>query len=368
MGVKKDELMDKTLQRNRNLDYAKALAISLVVFWHLHPIRILETEKSTILTKIFKFGLTQFNLQVTLVAVPLFLLVSLYLFYQKIEARPVEYMKKRCLGIGGAFLFWTVCQFACFYGIVIIISVYNGASYFPATIPAAIPIHRLLMEGGPPLPVVGGSVFYFLFVLLILVLVSTIFYAFRNAVKIFPLIGITVVIVSILYFEILNLKGQGLPYWRVDNFLIYIPLSYFILRQENRKLRRIIPLFYMGFIFFSAQDVFLRHQGYSCGAYSRVSIVCGSIAIFSSILQLKGLKKLTVISLLSKYSLGIFATHKYWYLFVIVVFQYCGLSDPVSAVNFPLDLWALIIVFISISLTFVGVLFAEKTLIKRFIM
>jgi len=99
------------------------------------------------------------------------------------------------------------------------------------------------MQGGPPLPIIGGSVFYFLFVLLILVSVSTVFYLFRNIEKLFPLIGITVVIVSILYFEFLNLNGRGLLYWRIDNFMIYIPLSYFLLRQESEKLVRYIPFF-----------------------------------------------------------------------------------------------------------------------------
>lgn len=345
------------------MDFAKAIAISLVLFWHLQPIRISATDKSTIFIKFLGFWLTQFNLQVSLVAVPLFLLVSLYLFYQKIEDRALEGMSKRCLRIGGVYLFWTICQFAFFYVMTFIRSFHDGASNFSAP----IPIHRLLLEGGPPLPIVGGSVFYFLFVLLILVLVSTVFYLFRNIEKLFPLIGITVVIVSILYFEFLNLNGRGLPYWRIDNFMIYIPLSYFLLWQESGKLVRYIPFFYIGFVLFSAQDVYLRHIGYDCGAYSRVSIVFGSIALFSSMLQLKDLNQGTVITLLSKYSLGIFATHKYWQLIVIVVFHLCGFSVPVYAADFPLDLRALIIALISISLTFGAVFLGGRTLIKRYI-
>ena len=355
--------MKQTMQRDRNLDFIKAFAISLVLFWHLQPLRVLETEKSSIFTKIFKLGLTQFNLQVTLVAVPLFLLVSLYLFYQKVEARPLERIKERCLRIGGIYLFWTVCQFAFFYGISKMMSSHNGASVFSAN----LPIHRLLMEGGPPLPIVGGSVFYFLFVLLISVLLSSIHYTFRNTGKIFSLFGIAVVIVSILYFEFLNLNGRGLPYWRVDNFLIYIPLSYFLLKQERGKLLRIISLFFLGFVLFSVQDFFLRQKGYNCGEYSRVSMVCGSITVFSSMIQLRDLKKFAVISFLSKYSLGIFATHKYWYLFVVFGFIHFGLIDPIYASNFAFDLRALTIVVISISLTFIAVQFAGHTFIKRFI-
>lgn len=355
--------MDNTLQRDMRLDLAKATAISLVLFWHLQPIRIATTEKSTILIKILGLGLTQFNLQVSLVAVPVFLIVSLYLFYQKIEVRTLEGVGKRCLRLGGVYLFWTVCQFAFFYGIIHIASSHNG----PGNYSISIPIHRLLMEGGPPLPIVGGSVFYFLFVLLVLVLLSTVFYSFRNMEKSFHLIGISVVIVSILYFETLNINGLGLPYWRIENFVIYIPLSYFLLKQGSGELARYTPFFYMGFILFSAQDVYLRGQGYNCGAYSRVSIVFGSIALFSSILQLNGLNKSTAIIFLSKYSLGIFATHKYWQLLVIAIFHYYSVSIPVNAKSFPIDLRALIIAVISILLTMGGVFLGGRTLIKRYI-
>lgn len=216
------------------LDFAKATAISLVLFWHLQPIRISTTEKSTILLKILGLGFAQFYLQVSLIAVPIFFLVSLYLFYHKIEVLSLAGVSKRYLRIGRVYLFWTVCQFAFFYGTIFIISSHN----LPRNLPIPIPIHRLLMEGGPPLPIVGGSVFYFLFSLLVLVLLSTVFYWLKNMEKLFPLIGISVVLVSILYFEILNLNGRGIPYWRIENFVIYVPLSYFLLKHESGKLVR----------------------------------------------------------------------------------------------------------------------------------
>ena len=76
----------------------------------------------------------------------------------------------------------------------------------------------------------------------------------------------------------------------------------------------------------------------------------------------------SVITLLSKYSLGIFATHKYWYLFVTLGFIHFRLIDPrLYASNFALDLQALNIAVISISLTFIAVLFTGNTFIKRLI-
>ena len=236
--------MNNALQRDTRLDFAKAIAISLVLFWHLQPIRLSVADNSSGLIKIFGIGLTLFYLQITLVAVPVFLLVSIYLFFQKIEDFTTENVSRRCLRIAVVYLFWTVCQFAFFYGLMFIQYFHNGVRNFSAP----IPIHRLLMEGGPPLPIVGGSVFYFLFVLLILVLVSVFLYSFRNLQKIFFLMGALIVLFSFLYFEIINLNGGGLPYWRIDNFLIYVPLSYFLLKQKRENLVRYIPYFCMGFI------------------------------------------------------------------------------------------------------------------------
>jgi len=302
---RKNSSSDNALPREINLDLTKAIAISLVLFWHLQPIKILVTDESTIFIKIIGFVLAQFYSQVSLLAVPMFLLVSLYLFYQKIDGNTIKYTGQRCLRIGKVYLFWTFCQFAFFFLIIFIMSLNNGAGNYAFP----IPIHRLVMEGGPPLPAVGGSVFYFLFVLLILVLISAFFYALKDNKKTF--IGIFIIIASILYFEIINLNGNSLPYWRIDNFLVYIPLSYFILlKQKQGKLNKYIPFFYIGFILFSAHDFYLRDQGSFCHLYSRISIVFGSIALFSSILQIKNLKQNAVISLMSKYSLGIFAIHK----------------------------------------------------------
>jgi fucose 4-O-acetylase-like acetyltransferase len=53
--------VDNTLQRDTRLDFAKAIAISLVLLWHLQPIQIAATDKSNILVKLLEFVLLQFN-------------------------------------------------------------------------------------------------------------------------------------------------------------------------------------------------------------------------------------------------------------------------------------------------------------------
>jgi surface polysaccharide O-acyltransferase-like enzyme len=338
--------LESHIQRNSRLDFLKTIAISLVLFWHLQPIKILETKKHNVFSEILRSAVNFFNYQITLVAVPVFLLISLYLFYQKAETSSLAYLNKRFRRLTEIFLFWFVCQFAFFYGVSIFI---KGSLDFQSL---WHDIPRLLMCGGPPLPIVGGSVFYFVFVLLILVLMCYLFIIFRKKEKIVFITSIAVVAISISYFEVLNLKGFGLRYWRLENFVIYVPFSYFLFKCSNEKLRRLIPLVWVCFIIFSIQDIFLRHQGYSLGAYSRVSIVFGSTAIFSSFLQYNNLRIQKFVSFLAKYSLGIFATHKYLQLIVILIFIKFGWTVPLHGTSGPLDLYNLAVAVTAVSFTF----------------
>lgn len=117
----RDEALN--IQRDVRLDYAKALAISFVLFLHLEPIKILGTG---FLSRITNFGIKQIHFQIAAGAVPLFLLVSLYLFYQKTEVSALHYLDKRWRRLVEVFVFWTCCQFACFYGLYRLIKLSQG--------------------------------------------------------------------------------------------------------------------------------------------------------------------------------------------------------------------------------------------------
>ena len=188
--------MEKRVRRDIRLDITKATAISLVLIWHLKPFQILTSDKSPSYLRILAYGISQFYSQISLIAVPLFILVSLYLYYTNLEDHTNDYLRTRFLRLGGVFLFWSVFQFAIYYGILITNSFHNDSINYELP----LPIHRLIMEGGPPLPVVGKSVFYFLFVLLILVLASTAYYSLRNNSRLLSITGISIVTISIIFF------------------------------------------------------------------------------------------------------------------------------------------------------------------------
>lgn len=223
------------------------------------------------------------------------------------------------------------------------------------------------MQGGPPIPIVGGSVFYFLFVLFVLVFFSFLYSLMRRFGVIHIYTGAVIAISSMIYFEFININGGRLAYWRIDNFLIYIPISYFIYKQEKGNLSRYIYLFWLGFIVFLVQDIVMRNLGYNTGAYSRLSVVFGSVSIFSSILLMKNIKISPLTFFLSKYSLGIFATHKYMQFILIMSLQYFGVAKHLYIPGFPFDLRSFFVAIITFLLVSVTVLTLYRTPFKKFI-
>jgi surface polysaccharide O-acyltransferase-like enzyme len=174
-------------------------------------------------------------------------------------------------------------------------------------------------------------------------------------------------IVSLVYFEILNLSGGGLAYWRVDNFLVYIPVSYFIYKQEGKNLSRYIYPCWFLFVIFMVQDIVLRNFGYNTGVYSRFSVVFGSVAIFITILSMRNIEKNTVAYLLSRHSLGIYATHKYMQFFVIISLQHFGLVKPIHISWLPVELRVLIIAVLTLLLTVLAIFMLCRTPLKRYV-
>ncbi len=171
---------------------------------------------------------------------------------------------------------------------------------------------RLLQEGGPPLPRVDGSVFYFLFVLIALTLMAGVFYAASNSPRLTNWGGIVLILGSLIEFETVNVLGGSIAYWRLDNFLIYVPLAYFWSIPGMRPSHRVVALVWLGFFLFSAHDFILRKNGNDLGAYSRISIVTGTCALWLTIAALHRWRVRSSIDFLARHSLGIFAVHKYW--------------------------------------------------------
>lgn len=363
---KQQESLDK-LVRDERLDIVKAISISLVLVWHLHPIKIVVGKIPHNLITTAKFIVDQMYLNLTLVAVPLFILTSLFLLFQKLQVSGFKYLVKRCWRLLEIFIFWAIFQFFIYYFIsFIILGKFNKP--FSWNIPN-FNIYKLLAGIQPSLPIVGDSVFYFLLVILELTLISYALFYWRiwKTNKLKDYIGVAIIVISLFYFEALNLTGQGLSYWELANFLVYIPIAYFLIRQNKVVARKYILALYLLFLVFSLQDIYLRVNSYQIGIYSRVSVICGASAIFISCLNLRNWQASASIKFLSKFSLGIFAIHKYWQFiisfFVLKMSQTLAYSPDIFVID-PLN------IFIAVAttfLTFMSVRLLNKTPFQKFI-
>lgn len=333
-------------QRDYGLDTLKAVSITFVLLWHLQPFRYFLQVDITIVNKIFIVFFHILNFQIFLTAVPVFILVSIYLFFEKAQ-KNYHYLKKRVIRIFQLFAFWSITQVTFSYLVT---------GNFPSVSVETI------IGVKPGLPIVGDSVFFFLFDLLVLITLAFIYLRLNSNLK--NILSYIAIVTFLLYFEAIRLPTINIliPYWSLKNFLVYIPIALLLLNYKERIIK--FKFYYLfAYIVFSIQDVYLRHHGYETCVYARDSIIFGSLTLFCFIYPLK-FRTSKHIQMLGKYSLGIYALHKYWhYLFILL------LVKPSNMSNFGLrmeTLW-LIVALTTLIFTFLSVYVLSKTRLKAFV-
>lgn len=352
--------------RDARLDLIKAISICLVLIWHFRPVSILLESPSNTFAKNTDFIVDQLYLNFTLIAVPLFILTSVYLLFQKLDSGGSDYLLKRCQRLLQIFVFWLLVQFFVYYSVLQLRKVVKSdtLTVWPAN---DFTISQVLVGIEPSIPIIGDSVFYFLSVLLGLSVIAYLFIIFKPYPKFRDYLVNGSIVIGILYFELLAIAGQGIPYWRIDNFLIYVPLAYLLAKQNGRVSNRLNLFFYLGFLAFGFHDMLLRWHGYGIGLYSRVSIMCGALAVFTSCLRLRDWQAPNTVKFLSTFSLGIFAIHKYWQfilsLTALKVLETIGLPTHL----FIISTTAIYVALVATLLTFITVRLLAWTPLKMFV-
>lgn len=354
-------------ERNQRLDLLKAVATCLVLVWHLRPLQMAGPMSSNV-GALTGFFVEQAYLQVTLVGVPLFYLVSLHILMKRLQANEHGYMRHRARRLAELLVFWLAVQTAMYLGASALRSHALGVPF--SQVITGISASSLLLEGGPPLPIVGGSVFYFLVGLLALSVASWILFRADRAVARAG-IALALASVSLLWFEALNLSGSGVPHWRADNFLVYLPVAYLSVEVTTERLRRWSGPLLICFLLFSIQDVALRSFGYNPGPYSRASVVFGSTWLFFAVLLSAYGGRHAWVGFLSEFSLGIFATHKYWQLLVTASYRLLSerldLGRAIQMGPIALDAASAATAVLAASLTLVAVRLGGRTPLSRFL-
>ena len=357
--------------RDDRLDFIKAICIILVLFWHLQPIDVSAPRLQTYhFDLLLKEAIKFFYLQVTLLGVPAFILVSLYLYFNKLAEHGYQYASTRLLHLLKLFVFWVSCQIIIVYLVTIPKSIPFSDQF--ALLAKAIPLRTLLLEGGPPLPFSGGlSVFYFFSTLILLTILATVFSVMARNTLLGVTTGALITIGSLVYFESSSLRGVNVSLLDIRTFMVYIPIAYYFQPGKLGFSKGLLWFTLAGYILFSVQDYFLRTQGPFVNVYLRPTIVFGATALFYGIKNLQSWKNSKALSFLSIYSLGIFAIHKYFqYLSIVMLtplFEAYGIVKKIPLGEFRVNVQTILIAILTVSLTFLCVVILDKTPLRKFI-
>jgi len=334
--------------RDGSIDLAKAIAISLVLVWHLTPFSVGSVDSPA--QRALQVVLVFLYEQVCLVGVPVFFLTSLLLLNIKLETEGRKYLVRRFRRLLLVFLAWSAVQTLCFCGMHLAHDLFSGEGVTWHSFGMS-PV-ALITMGGPALPYVGDSVFYFIFVLILLTLLSLAFQALKwRGTQRMDALAWGSFVLCLLYLQWLNWTGRGLAYSRVDNFIVYVPLAFVCRAHTPEKSRRIGFLMLACYFASVVQDYFLKRHGLFTGFYSRPSVVFGAAATLALLRGFPVAQLPASVAFLSRYSLGIFALHKYWLLATIAIM----LKFPLPPSALVLDVSALIKALLCLALTCVSV-------------
>lgn len=356
--------------RDERLDVIKAISIILVLFWHLQPIDVTAPRLTAFhISSLLKESLLSFYKEVTLVAVPSFFLVALYLYFSKLNENGPRYILTRLAHLLRIFVFWVLCQILVYYIIVIPKSLPFSEQI--KTLAQSLSLWTVFLEGGPALPLVGGSVFYYLSSLFILTILATLFWLLAKINWLGITTGMAVVAGSLLYFEYCSVTGVYVSLLNIVTFALYIPIAFYFNSSRYRFSKPLLWFLFAGYVVFFIQDYYLRNQGLNPNAYPRPAIVFGAATLFYGVRNLKFPKMTKTLGFFSTFSLGIYAIHKYFqYLSIVALTPFFAMLEIPRKVpwgEFRIDAQAILVAVLVVTLSVVSVYLLDKTPLRKFI-
>jgi hypothetical protein len=315
----------------------KALSIVLVLIWHLQPI---ESKFSGLNQEQLLFGEVMgfFYKYISLLAVPTFITVSMYLLMQRIPLT-WTHIKNRLLHLSHIFLFWVLVQYM---------------FYMLTTGSIILPSFDDVKAGGP-----GGSVFYFLFVLIRATALSFLFMTLNETAKM--ILSGLVIVISCMYFMLSPLYDISVATTSMKNYYVYIPLAYLFLKYKEKFIRYRMIFFCCFILAIVFEELFIQH---CFSAYARLSIFCGVIYFISAI-HAREFKHVMALEWLSRFSLGIFALHLYCQYFFLFLFG--ALKSHIPDVVMLPSVEKMLIFVLTVTITFSSVYLLSKTKLKVYV-
>jgi peptidoglycan/LPS O-acetylase OafA/YrhL len=290
-----------SLPRDDAFDLLKGVAICMVMLWHLQPLRGIWQWPIAYPTYVF-------NYEISLTAVPILFTVSLMLFGERVS-RGWRYLVSRLTRLVTLMVILGLLQVALFVVLV---------HHMPR--PSAYNI----MMGGPDLPVVGASVFYFLFNLGILTALC--WFYLKLPLRFRGWLAAAIVVASLIAFELTSFGFIYIPYYAPWNFFVYVPLADLLSRGGQRWARWFWLLAFLWAasmlrdLSFSGVLPISQHVTGSADPYARTSVVLGALTLIVGVRRFR-LLRVHVLELAGRYSLGLYAFHKWAFYFFFVMVE-----------------------------------------------
>jgi peptidoglycan/LPS O-acetylase OafA/YrhL len=304
--------------REAGLDIVKAVCIVLVVVWHLQPITAGMLPVQTALALWGGRAIHFFYFNISLLAVPSFILISLYLFFSKLS-EVEDYWKKRFLKLVQIYVFWVGIQFSVY--------LLSGG-------PLPLPLKTIIRSGGPDLSFgtfipVMPSIFYYLYSLIFCTVLAFLFFRLPDKIK--WVVSFIVIVASCLYFLLTPSYGIAIDTRSMKNYYLYVPVAYYLAYYKDKFVHYRV-LFLIGFgLSIIVEWAFAGMTS----AYGRLSVFFGALCFVSFFIS-----GWTATShptrLLSQYSLGIFALHPYCMAAVLIpyaILQKQSQALPVQTIS-----------------------------------
>lgn len=318
--------------RDQALDFVKAISILLVLFLHLKPIWFdFQPSDTSRLALYCQRIINLIRLYLCTLAVPLFYISSLYILVQKFQT-DIPYLRKRISRLMHLFFFWISIQ-CVIYFLIHSINMFLFNVSFPLIINSPVDFIICIYKGGPDLPVAGGSVFYFISNLIVLVILLFVFQQIKCQ-NLKYLLSFLIIAGSAVFFEYQQLyMDQIISYWNILNFIPYVPIAWLLTRIRDKYYTLVISLSIIFFLF----DIFKKYyfDVPLSLSYSRGFVLAGSYALFFFLY--KNYIKWKGFSMLSIYSLGIFAVHKYWQLCIMFTLNALNIGPIMLSGGFRID-------------------------------
>lgn len=320
-----------TINHYNGFDWLRALMSIFVVVWHMKGAGSSALFSNDAFSN-HSYSLSDFiNFQLLLLAVPIFILISTFLFSS--QTRTIGYLFGKFKRFFLLFLFWVLTLKLWHFG-------YSGMlTSLPQSFSELV---SFFLTG-------DDTVYYFFTSLIICLMISYLLKPQKTSIQIVGFILSVIGLLALPKISLITGNHTLSAFWNPLNFIPYSFAGLLLVRFEKILKGKAFPillsivlcaLFAMLEWSYYTDRIFIIGQGFALPAYTRVSVLFGAI---SSVIIAMNVKKEAgkLIKFMASYSLALYILHPFLMKFVPQVFPF--LADTESLILIWISILSVII-------------------------